>query len=122
MRVPSSPMRAAIDWSYDLLGEAERRFFDGLAVFAGGWTVEAAEAVGVGEGIEGAAVLDLLARLVDKSLVLAENSRTGLRATGCWRRCGSTDRITWRRWARRKRCSSGTPAITWRWGRKRSGI
>jgi class 3 adenylate cyclase len=43
-------LRALIDWSYDLLAEPERVLLQRLAVFAGGWTLEAAEAVGVGEG------------------------------------------------------------------------
>ena len=57
---------ALIDWSYDLLAEAERTALNQLSVFAGGWTFEAAEAV------IGAGALDLLAALVDKSLVVAE--------------------------------------------------
>jgi non-specific serine/threonine protein kinase len=69
-------LRAAMDWSYDLLSEPERALFRRLSVFAGGWTLEAAEAICPGEGIEAAAVLDLLTSLVDKSLVLVE-TRTG---------------------------------------------
>jgi predicted ATPase/DNA-binding CsgD family transcriptional regulator len=67
-------LRGALDWSYELLGEQERKLFGRLSVFAGGWTLEAAEAVGTGEGIEEEDVLDLLSHLVDKSLVLAEAS------------------------------------------------
>jgi len=65
-------LRAALEWSYELLGEPERRLFMRLAVFAGGLTLEAAEAVGAGDGIEHDDVLDLLSKLVDKSLVVAE--------------------------------------------------
>jgi predicted ATPase/class 3 adenylate cyclase len=65
-------LQAAVDWSYQLLSEAERLLLQRLAVFAGGWTLEAAEAVGTGERIAGSEVLDLLAALVDKSLVVAE--------------------------------------------------
>jgi non-specific serine/threonine protein kinase len=61
---------ATIDWSYDLLSEAERALLRRLSVFAGGWTLPAAEAVCVGEGIEGHEILDLLTRLVDKSMVM----------------------------------------------------
>ncbi len=61
-------LRAAVDWSYDLLSEPERSLFRRLAVFAGGWSPEAAEAIG---GPDGDA-LDLQARLVDKSLLLLE--------------------------------------------------
>ena len=67
-------IRATIDWSYDLLSEPERLLFDRLSVFVGGWTLEAAEAVGAGGEIDADNVLDLLGRLVDKSLVLTEVS------------------------------------------------
>ena len=63
-------LRGALDWSYGLLDEDERRVFGRLSVFAGGFTLEAAEAVCGGEGIESEEVLDLLSRLVEKSLVL----------------------------------------------------
>jgi predicted ATPase len=70
-------LQATLDWSYDLLGKSERRLFERLAVFAGGWTLEAAEAVGVGVGVEAEDVLDLLSRLVRKSLVLATEAADG---------------------------------------------
>jgi len=63
-------LRALIDWSYNLLSEDERLLFRRLAVFVGGWTLEAAEAVCSGEGIESDLVLDLLSQLVNKSLVV----------------------------------------------------
>jgi predicted ATPase len=62
-------LRASIDWSYDLLTEPERALLRRLAVFAGGWTLEAAEAVGAGGEIDESDVLDLLTHLVEKSLV-----------------------------------------------------
>lgn len=65
-------LRAMIDWSYSLLLEAERTAFWRLAAFSGGWTLEAAEAVCAGGEIDSFEVLDLLTRLVDKSLVIAE--------------------------------------------------
>jgi predicted ATPase len=65
-------LRAAIDWSYNLLSEPERVLLRRLSVFAGGWTLEAAEAVCGGGSVEADQVLDLLTSLVDKSLVLAE--------------------------------------------------
>ncbi len=66
-----------MDWSHDLLTAAERALFARLAVFAGGFTLEAAEAVGAGAGIASPAVLDLLTRLVDQSLVEAEGQPDG---------------------------------------------
>ncbi len=62
-------LRALIDWSHDLLTDKEKIVLRRLAVFAGGWTLEAAEAVASGGSIEESAVLDLLSELVDKSLV-----------------------------------------------------
>ena len=72
-------LSATLDWSYDLLEEDERTVFRRLSVFRGGWTLEAAEAVACGGGIEECDVLDLLSRLVDKSLVNTEEGRHGLR-------------------------------------------
>src|SRR5262249_2918112 len=66
-------LRATVDWSYDLLAEAERTLLRRLAVFVGGWSLEAAEGVCVGAGLdEASGVLDSLQHLVDRSLVLAE--------------------------------------------------
>jgi tetratricopeptide (TPR) repeat protein len=65
-------MTALIDWSYDLLTAREQRFFESLSVFAGGCTLEAAAAVCSTDGEDDVAVIDLLASLVTKSLLLAE--------------------------------------------------
>jgi predicted ATPase len=62
-------LRALIDWSFDLLSNAERSLLRQLSVFAGGWTLEAAEAVCACEAED---VLDLLGRLVEKSLVMLD--------------------------------------------------
>ena len=72
-------LRATVDWSYDLLSEAEQLLFRRLSVFAGGFTLEAAEAVCAGEGIGEFDVLDLVARLVDKSLALTEELHGDIR-------------------------------------------
>jgi predicted ATPase/class 3 adenylate cyclase/Tfp pilus assembly protein PilF len=63
---------ALLEWSYNLLNEEEKALLYRLSVFAGGWTLEAAEAVGIGPNVEDWEVLDLLMSLVDKSLVVAE--------------------------------------------------
>jgi len=65
-------LRGTLDWSHELLPEDERVLFRRLSTFAGGWTLEAVEAVGGGGGIEEEGVLDLLSNLVDKSLVVIE--------------------------------------------------
>jgi predicted ATPase len=65
-------LRSAIDWSHDLLNDSERILLRRLSVFAGGWTLEAAEAVCAGDDMESTDVLDLLTRLVDKSLVVPD--------------------------------------------------
>jgi len=70
-------LRALIDWSYDLLTEAEKTLLRRLSVFAGGWTLSAAEGVCSGDEVEDFEVLDLLTGLVDKSLVLAEEQEEG---------------------------------------------
>jgi predicted ATPase/DNA-binding CsgD family transcriptional regulator len=75
--VKQRTLRGALDWSYELLSEEEKELFGRLSVFAGGWTLEAAEAVGAGEGLEEGEVLDLLSGLVEKSLVMARGSEQG---------------------------------------------
>src|SRR5205823_4585788 len=58
-------LRALIDWSYDLLNDPERALLQRLSVFAGGWSLESAEEVCSGAGVEKWEVLDLLTSLVD---------------------------------------------------------
>ncbi len=72
-------LQAAIDWSHDLLGEAERILFRRLSVFAGGFALAAAEEVCAGGEIDTLDVLDLLARLVDRSLVMTESRDDDIR-------------------------------------------
>lgn len=72
-------LRAALEWSERLLTPAERQLFHQLAVFAGGWTLEAAEAVCADAEIVAASVLDHLAALIDKSLVAVEADMDGAR-------------------------------------------
>ncbi|MGP6192038.1 MAG: ATP-binding protein [Vulcanimicrobiaceae bacterium] len=72
-------MRALIDWSYDLLPEHERILFGRLAVFSGSWRLEAVEEICSSAPLEPAAALELLAALVDKSLVVAVAGTVGRR-------------------------------------------
>ncbi len=68
-------IRGAIDWSYDLLDEAEKKLFSRLGIFVGGWTLDAAEAVcGSGLGVDS---LSGLESLLDKSLIRQYESSTG---------------------------------------------
>jgi predicted ATPase/DNA-binding SARP family transcriptional activator len=72
-------LRAVIDWSYELLFDDERRVFERMSGFAGPCPLDAAEQVCAGSGITPEDVADLLARLVDKSLITATQTRFGVR-------------------------------------------
>ena len=65
-------LRAAIDWSYNLLSPAEQTLFRRLSVFVGGWTLEAAESVCEGGSVKSEDVLYLMEQLINKSLVIKE--------------------------------------------------
>jgi non-specific serine/threonine protein kinase len=70
-------LRATIDWSYELLSAVEQKLFNRLSVFAGQWTMEAAETVCRGGGIGQEQLLEPLLRLVDKSLVTVVEDQRG---------------------------------------------
>src|SRR5262249_21379908 len=70
-------LRATLDWSYALLPTDERSLFQCLSVFAGGWTLGSAESVCAASAVPRESVLDLLAQLVKKSLVMAEPQSDG---------------------------------------------
>jgi non-specific serine/threonine protein kinase len=86
-------LRGSIDWSYEMLSDSEQALLRSLSVFAGGWTLEAVEYVCAGTGAGGSGkrvgeppspahdppVFDLLARLLDKSLISIEERRSGAR-------------------------------------------
>jgi len=72
-------LRATLDWSHDLLSDPERTLLRRLAVFAGGWTLEAAEVVCAGAGIDEVDVLDRLDALVAQSLVIVEERNGEMR-------------------------------------------
>ena len=65
-------LRGALEWSYNLLPEPEKLLFDRLSVFRGGFSLEAAEEVCAGEGLDSYDVLDVLSQLIAKSLVVVE--------------------------------------------------
>ncbi|MFE5326289.1 BTAD domain-containing putative transcriptional regulator [Embleya sp. NPDC056575] len=69
-------LRAAVDWSWELLTHVERVVLRRLSVFAGGASLEAAERVCAGDAVEPEQVLELLTALTEKSLLLAEGDRT----------------------------------------------
>ena len=70
-------LAAVVAWSYDLLDASEKIVFDRLSVFPGSFSLDAAETVCAGDGIELGDVLDNLARLVDKSLVSTVETQDG---------------------------------------------
>ena len=72
-------LRATVDWSYDLLSAPERKLLEDLSIFGGGFSLEAAERVCAGEGVDAEDVLQLLSQLVDKSLVIRESEEGTVR-------------------------------------------
>jgi predicted ATPase len=104
-------LRAAIDWSYELLGAAEQRLLARMAVFSGGATLEATEEICSGDPVEREAIIDLVTGLVARSLVVAEDHVTAL-ATGCWKPSASTVRNASPSGARPRQCGSGMLAST----------
>ena len=72
-------LRASVDWSHQLLTQPERILFRRLAMFSGGFDLEAAEAVAAADDLDRGEILDLLTLLVDKSLVVAEAEDNGTR-------------------------------------------
>ena len=65
-------LRAVVDWSWELLTDAERMVLRRLSVFSGGASLEAAEQVCVGDGVEQEQVLELLTSLAEKSLLVTD--------------------------------------------------
>jgi predicted ATPase/class 3 adenylate cyclase len=72
-------LRALVDWSYDMLPDNEKTLLNRLAVFKGGWEMEAAEAICGTDPLDPMDVLDLLTLLVEKSLVMMEERDDGTR-------------------------------------------
>ena len=90
-------MRDTIAWSHDLLDDAEQALFQLLAVFVGGFTLEAAEWVS-SEQPGTTATRSIVSRsLVAKSLVATKAMRAASHATGCWKRSASSAWSGWRR-------------------------
>jgi predicted ATPase len=67
-------LRDLIDWSYDLLSEADKTVFSHLAVFTGDWTIDAAEAICASSPPDAQPLIDVISSLVDKSLVQMSDS------------------------------------------------
>ena len=72
-------LRASIGWSYELCSEAERLLWTRLSVFAGGFELDAAEGICADDRLAAGDVLDLLAALADKSVLIAEHGAGGVR-------------------------------------------
>ena len=107
-------LRASVDWSHALLTEPERVLLRRLAVFLGGFDLDAAQAVAGGGDVERFQVLDQLTLLVDKSLVVADDSGAEP-AIGCWRRCANTPWKNSANPARPTPCGHVTVTTTRRW-------
>ena len=107
-------LRASVDWSHALLSEPEQVLFRRLAVFLGGFDLDAAQAVAGGGDVERYQVLDQLTLLVDKSLVVADDSRMAP-ATGCWKPCVSTRRKSSASRAKATTCGPAIATTTPRW-------
>ena len=123
-------LRASVDWSHALLTEPERVLFRRLAVFLGGFDLDAAQAVAGDAEVERYQILDQLALLVDKSLVAAENTsgRTRYRLLETVRQyaqeklgeSGEAEAVRARHrdhYTRWRRCSTRRPGVTIRSGR-----
>ena len=115
-------LRGAIDWSHDLLDPAERSWFRRLGVFAGGCTIEDAQAVCDPDGELGIDGLDALASLVDKSLLrqvpdAADGSRFGMLETI---REYALERLADTTTGRRRDAATRTISPPWPAGRKGS--
>jgi len=82
---PAAPrqhtLRALLEWSYGLLAESERRVFRRLAIFSGGWTSEAAQAICWDDALAGPGVLGIELSLIDKSLVATDADRYSMLET-----------------------------------------
>jgi predicted ATPase len=110
-------LRSAIDWSYALLDDDERTLFDRLGVFPADFDCTAVESVCQAGGLGGEAVIGLLPRLVDKSLVSTVARDTA--ATGCSRRSGRMPPTGWPAQAPSQRYDTITPPTTSPWPSRR---
>ena len=108
-------LRATVDWSYALLTGAERVLLGRLSVFAGGFGLDAAEAVCGSGDLDVLEVAWLLGSLVDKNLVVAEPAGEAC-GTGCWRLSACSPPSGWPRPAatRPRRSLRRTARISWR--------
>jgi len=106
-------LRAAIDWSYNLLSAGEQRLLNRLSVFSGGWTLLAAEHVCSSADIDAPQVLDLVTALVDKSLLLWK-SAIGPRDTAFSRPCSNMLATACATRAKSRDGAPGISPISWR--------
>ena len=82
-------LRATVDWSYDLLSEPERRLFNRLSVFAGGWTLEAAETVCAAMASSRATCWICCCNWSESRWSSPKRAAMAPNGIGCWRRCAS---------------------------------
>ena len=102
-------LRATLEWSYGLLDAAEQAAFRRLAVFSGGWTLEAAGAL---VGAPNGDVLEDTASLLDKSLVRREDIRAANPGSACWKPFTNSPLSNLNGAARRGVCGPDTRSIS----------
>jgi non-specific serine/threonine protein kinase len=105
-------LERTIRWSHDLLTQTERHLFDRLSVFAGGCSFEAMESVVGNAAVNGDDLLDVLHRLIDKSLVVVDHPPRALRAIGYWSLSGSLARTGCRSATNSLKPRSATPRFS----------
>jgi non-specific serine/threonine protein kinase len=101
-------LQATMDWSYQLLTRSERRLFERLSVFAGGWTLDAAEHVCCDATLPSNDMRDVLSNLIQKSLVVVDEPDDHESRFSSWTPCGNTRDSSWQTAGRqhRARCNS----------------
>ena len=103
-------MRAAIAWSYDLLAPEEQSVFRRLSVFAGGFTLESAEAVMTAEGDLAFDPLDAVSSLVEKSLLREDDAARSPPVSSCSKRCVNSGPNSLRTPGKRRKRENATPS------------
>ena len=108
-------LRDEIAWSYNLLAPGEQMLFRRLAIFVGGFTLEAAHAVANADRDLGIDFLDGVTTLLDQNLVKSLDQRGGEAASACWRRFANTHWNGWKLPAKWQKFAATMSCITLPW-------